>query len=63
MALTKATRAQRMNGALGGVFVTATVGLFAPDSWHPFLFAAVLLWCVLGLYLDPADVAEEDPAA
>lgn len=62
MAVAKTTRAQRMNGALGGVFVTAAVGLFAPVSWHAFLFAVILLWCVIGLY-DRGDVAEGDPAA
>lgn len=40
----------RMQGALGAVFLLAAVGLFAPDEWRTFLFGVVLLVAVVGLY-------------
>jgi hypothetical protein len=57
-------REERMGVMLALVIVTAAVGLFAPGSWHPFLFSAVALFALVGVYEAPAaedDGTVEDP--
>ena len=41
-----------MEAALGFAIIASSVGLFAPDGWDGFLFAAILVAAVLCSYLE-----------